>query len=199
METQALLTMSELARVVWPLRTDRLILRPATAADAKATWDFRRIPSVNEWLTRGTTTLEEYTASFAEASSLAKTLVIELDGSVIGDLMVEVQDGWGQAEVAAQAHAVQADLGWVLHPRYTGCGYATEAVRAVLRMCFEDLGLRRVTAGCFAANTSSWRLMERVGMRRESYSIAESLHRSGRWLDSMTYALLRSQWEARTQ
>ena len=54
-----------------------------------------------------------------------------------------------------------AELGWVLHPDYAGHGYATEAVRELLRLCFDELGLRRVTAGCFAANTASWRLMER--------------------------------------
>jgi RimJ/RimL family protein N-acetyltransferase len=32
--------------------------------------------------------------------------------------------------------------------------------------------------------------MERLGMSRETYAVAESLHRSGRWLDSMVYVLL---------
>ena len=35
-------------------------------------------------------------------------------------------------------------------------------------VCFVDLGLRRVTANCFADNEASWRLMERLGMRRET-------------------------------
>ncbi len=57
-----------------------------------------------------------------------------------------------------------------------------------------ELGLRRVTAGCFAANEASWRLMERVGMRREIHTVRESLHRSGEWLDGMGYALLADEW-----
>ena len=108
--------------------------------------------------------------------------------------MLQIADGWAQAEVAEQARGVQAELGWVFHPDHTRRGYATEAVRALIRLCFDDLGLRRVTAGCFAANESSWRLMERVGMRRESYSVRESLHRSGEWLDGMEYALLADEW-----
>ena len=63
--------------------------------------------------------------------------------------------------------AVQAALGWAFHPDHAGHGYATEAVRELLRVCFDDLRLRRVTADCFADNEASWRLMERVGMRRE--------------------------------
>jgi RimJ/RimL family protein N-acetyltransferase len=184
------------AGVEWPLRTARLTLRPASRADGEATWQFRRLPLVNRWLTRGTTTLTEYEAAFQDPSSLAKTLIIERDGDVIGDLMVDVQDAWGQAEVVDCVRRVQADLGWVLHPDHAGCGYATEAVRAVLDLCFEQLGLRRVTATCFADNQSSWRLMDRVGMRRETYSLAESLHRSGQWMDTVTYALLRTEWMA---
>ena len=60
----------------------------------------------------------------------------------------------------------------------------------LLRLYFEELAVRRVTASCFAANDRSWRLMERVGMRREGNHIQESLHRSGIWLDTYTYALL---------
>ena len=98
------------------------------------------------------------------------------------------------AEIADRAQSVQADLGWTLHPDHTGHGYATEAVRAVLRICFEDLGLRRVTADCFTANEPSWRLMERLGMRRETHTIREALHRSGEWLDGYAYALLADEW-----
>jgi RimJ/RimL family protein N-acetyltransferase len=58
------------------------------------------------------------------------------------------------------------------------------------------VGLHRVTAGCFADNVPSWRLMERIGMRREAELRADSLHRSGRWLDSLTYVLLREEWTA---
>jgi RimJ/RimL family protein N-acetyltransferase len=54
--------------------------------------------------------------------------------------------------------------------------------------------VRRVTASCFLANDASWRLMERVGMRRELHSVAESLHRSGQWLDTVGYAVLADEW-----
>ena len=176
--------------VRWPVHTPRLSLRPAGQDDLEATWSFRRLPEVNQWLTHAPATCAAYAERFLDPDSLAKTVIIELDGQVIGDLMLDLQDGWGQAEVAEQAHGTQADLGWVLHPQHTGHGYATEAVQALLKVAFIDLGVRRVTASCFADNEGSWRLMERLGMRRETYAVAESLHRSGRWLDSMVYALL---------
>lgn len=192
----AAMTESPLDAVSWPVRTARLQLRAATAGDAEATWAYRQHEAVGRWLTRAPTTFDEYRAAFARPAFLTKTLVVELEGVVIGDLMIAVEDAWAQAEVADQARGVQAELGWVIHPDHTGRGYATEAVRELLRICFTDLGLRRVTAGCFAANEASWRLMERVGMRREIQTVRESLHRSGEWLDGMGYALLADEWRA---
>jgi RimJ/RimL family protein N-acetyltransferase len=176
--------------VSWPVRTARLTLRPAVADDLATTWEYRRLPEVSRWLTRAPTTPEEYREQFLDPDRLAKTIVVELQGQVIGDLMLRVEDAWAQAEVADRARGTQAELGWVLHPEHAGHGYATEAVRALIDLAFDVMGLRRVTAGCFAANEASWRLMERVGMRRETVTVRESLHRSGEWLDGMGYALL---------
>jgi RimJ/RimL family protein N-acetyltransferase len=186
----------DLSTAAWPVRTDRLSIRPATAHDLEATWAFRRLPEVGEWLTRICADLEDYTAVFLHPERLAKTLVVELDGTVVGDLMLAIDDAWAQAEVADRAEGVQAELGWVIAPSYAGRGLATEAVAELLRICFEDLGLRRVTALCFADNVPSWRLMERVGMRREEHNVRDSLHRSGVWLDGLGYALLADEWRA---
>ena len=71
------------------------------------------------------------------------------------------------------------------------------AAAELLRLAFEDLGVRRVVAQCFADNTPSWRLMERLGMRRESSTRAASLHRSGRWLDGVGYGILAEEWRRR--
>jgi RimJ/RimL family protein N-acetyltransferase len=188
----------DLSGVPWPVRTERLVIRPATPDDVDTTWPFRRLPEVVEWVTHDVQPREEYAAMFLAPDRLASTLVMELDGVVVGDLMIRVEDAWSQAEVADEAKASQAELGWVLDPAYGGQGLATEAVAELLRICFEDLGLRRVTALCFADNEPSWRLMERLGMRRESHNVAESLHRTRGWLDGLGYALLAEEWRARS-
>ena len=187
-----------LTAVDWPVRTARLTIRPATADDAEATWRIRRIPEVSHWLTRTADDRERYTRNFADPDRLSKTLVIERDGVVVGDLMLLVEDAWAQTEVADRARGVQAELGWVVDPAHAGQGYATEAATALLRICFEDLGLRRVIAQCFADNVASWRLMEKLGMRRETHTVRESLHRSGEWLDGYAYAMLAEEWRALT-
>jgi RimJ/RimL family protein N-acetyltransferase len=184
----------DLSAVAWPVRTERLTIRPGTPEDADATWAFRRLPEVGRWLTAASTDRERYAERFGDPDRLAKTLVIEHEGVVVGDLMLAIEDGWSQSEVADRARGVQAELGWVIDPAHAGQGFATEAARELLRICFEDLGLRRVIAQCFADNEASWRLMEKLGMRRETHTVRESLHRSGEWLDGLAYAMLADEW-----
>lgn len=186
------------------LTTERLLLRAATPADAGATWQYRGLVGVNEWLDGPLPDQQSYTDHFTDPSRLASTVIVEVRdqasgaaGDVIGDLMLSLTDAWSQREVRARAHLAQAELGWVLDPARTGRGYATEAVLALLRHCFVDLGVHRVTAECFLDNEHSWRLMERVGMRREAHARRDALHRSGRWLDSVTYAALTDEWLAK--
>ncbi|MBA8805698.1 RimJ/RimL family protein N-acetyltransferase [Nocardioides ginsengisegetis] len=193
--------MQDLSAVPWPVRTERLSIRPATVADLEPTWEFRRRPEVSAWLTSLPSDLEGYRDRFDRPLRLSRTLVIELGepgGPIVGDLMLWLKDAWAQSEVEEQGRRKQVELGWVVHPDHAGRGIATEAVAALLRVCFEDLGVHRVEALCFADNEASWRLMERVGMRREAHYVAESLHRSGRWLDSYAYAVLADEWRDRS-
>lgn len=180
----------------WPVRTERLLIRSATVHDVDATWRFRRQPSVTRWMTSAPISRADYAAKFLDPDRLTSTLLVERDGVVIGDLMLKVMDAWAQAEVEELAHGVLAEIGWCLDPAERGRGYATEAVRALIAVSFTDLGLRRLVANCFERNEPSWRLMERVGMRRELHAVKDSLHRTEGWLDNLGYALLAEEWRA---
>src|SRR6476646_8344560 len=92
-----------LERVDWPAHTPRLSIRPATTADLEATWSHRRLDAVTKWLTRAPQTLEEYRNWFEDPATMAKTLIIERDGVVIGEMMLAVEDAWSQAEVREHA------------------------------------------------------------------------------------------------
>lgn len=184
------------ADLAWPLRTERLLLRPASPADARAVWRYRCLPEVARWMTALPADEDEFAGLFTAPERLAATLVVERDGRLVGDLRLSVEDAWGQREVAEAARGTQAEIGWAFDPATHGRGLATEATRRLVALCFDELDLRRVTAGCFLDNERSWRLMERVGMRREGTFRADSLHRDGRWLDSCSYALLREEWRA---
>jgi RimJ/RimL family protein N-acetyltransferase len=183
-----------LDRVAWPRTTARLTIRRAVSGDADATFAFRRREDVARWLTELPTDRARYGDAFTDPRRLATTLIIERDGHVLGDLMLRVEDAWTQKEAQPHGKGREAELAWVLDPAHRGHGYATEAARELLRVCFDDLDLHRVTATCFADNASSWRLMERIGLRRELHARADALHRSGRWMDTYGYALTAPEW-----
>ena len=195
--------MAALSDIDWPLTTARLRIRPLEDADLDAVWEFRRLPDVNRWLGRAPATRQAFHDTYSAPERRAITFVIEMpdalsgEDAIIGDIMIKVGDAWAQAEVADEAKGTEAELGWALAPGFTGQGLATEAVSAVIDLCFGPLGLRRVHAGCFAANEPSWRLMERLGMRREESSRKTALHRSGEWMDGLNYGLLAEEWAGR--
>jgi RimJ/RimL family protein N-acetyltransferase len=185
-----------LDEAAWPVLTERLTLRRPVPGDADATFEYRRIPEVAEWLTILPTDRAEYAERF-EGDEVHDTMVIvEHGGAVVGEVSVRLKDGWSQKEVEARATGVEAEIGWVIAPAHQGQGFATEAARAALQICFDQLGLRRVTAGCFVENEASWRIMEKLGMRREYHSRRDGLHRTRGWLDGFEYAILADEWRS---
>lgn len=190
--------MTALHDLPWPRRTERLVLRPPVLGDAPAVLAYRSLPEVHGWLGRSVLTMEEAEAVVADPERSTSLLVVELDGVVVGDLMLLVQDAWGQQQVKEQTVGAQAALGWAFAPAYGGRGLATEAARALLPIAFDELGVRRVVAEAFLANEPSWRLMERLGMRREAHARQDSLHAELGWLDGVSYGLLASEWRAAT-
>lgn len=186
--------MLSLGDLVWPRRTARLGLRPMRFDDLSSIWTWYSRPEVSEWLSWRSPDEAAFVGSLE--FRLDEFLSVEFDGRVAGTGKVTVQDGWAQQEVAEQARRTEAEIGWTLDPSLHGRGLGTELARELLAIAFDGLGVRRVVALCFADNVASWKVMEKVGMRREAHYIAESLHRSGRYLDGMTYAMLADEWRA---
>ena len=182
----------EWGRLAWPRTTARLTLRPATPEDSDAVFAYRSDEGVARWMTQLPTDPETWRADFGSRYPYA--LMVLLDGEPIGDLFLRTEDAWSQAEVRERGAQVHAQIGWCLDPAHGGRGYATEAVRDLLAVAFDGLGLRRLTALCFVDNVASWRLMERIGMRREAHTVKDALHRDGQWYDGLTYALLAEEW-----
>ena len=191
------MTAATFDRISWPRRTDRLTIRPARSGDLRAVFDIRTLPEVGQWMPERPPSYVGFVLRFGELALLARTLVMELDGVVIGDLYLQVTDAWAQADTAARA-GEEAEIGWCLSPAHQGHGYVSEAATELVRVCFEDLGVRRISAAAFADNVPSLRIMERLGMRQESRGVRDSLHRDLGWIDGVVYALLADEWRARS-
>ena len=181
-------------RISWPRRTERLTFRPATHDDLDALGRIQNQPEVAYWLPTTVGTQADYLLRMGADGLLPQTLVVVRDGDVIGELYLHVTAGWAQVEVADRAKDSEAEIGWALDPAHRGHGYATEAAGELVRVCFEDLGVRRIIATAFADNVPSIRVMERLGMRCETRGVRTTLHRDRGWVDSIGYALLADEW-----
>lgn len=182
-----------------PIRTERLVLRPLTEADADDVFAYQSLPDVVEylpWPVRDREESREHTAQRAGFTRLAddKDAIIlgaELvgpngePGPVIGDLSIFLRS-------AANA---QVAIGWVFHPSRQGRGYATEAARAVLEFVFAEVGAHRVFAEVDPRNTASVALCQRLGMRLEGLFVENEIFK-GEWSDLAVYAILDREWAA---
>lgn len=178
--------------VTWPLRTERLALRPFTADDAEVAWGFWARPEIVQW-TRQRLAGPDALADLWLASG--GYLLAELPGGeVVGNVGIDVRNAFAHAELAEEARGREGELSWALHPAHQGKGYATEMVAAALDLVLTRLSVHRVEARCFALNEPSWRLMERLGMRRETHRVKAGLHRDFGWADSYIYAILAEEW-----
>jgi ribosomal-protein-alanine N-acetyltransferase len=81
----------------------------------------------------------------------------------------------------------EVELLYGIDKPYWNCGYTTEASRACLRYVFENAGLDRIVAVADPKNIGSWRVMEKLGMRREK--IARYYNH-----DLVYYAILREEF-----
>jgi RimJ/RimL family protein N-acetyltransferase len=99
----------------------------------------------------------------------------------------------------ARIRSDEAEIGWILHRDYWKQGYGTEMGKAILEFGFDELPLRRLFAFCDDENIGSYRVMEKIGMRREGlYIEGRPAHKLSdkKYSDELSYAILKDEWEA---
>jgi RimJ/RimL family protein N-acetyltransferase len=179
------------------LRTDRLELRPVRDEDVDRILEFRNLPEVTRWLLRTEVDPASFRAALRRAAEDPDDhgVAAVLGGVVIGTVSLDLVDGMGQPGMPTRT---EAQFGYIFDPAYAGHGYATEAATAMVAHAFGRLGVRRITAGCFADNLASVRILEKLGMRREQHGVRDSWHTELGWVDGYTYGLLAESWRGGT-
>lgn len=178
------------------LRTARLTIRVARPADAPVFAAYRSDPEVakyQDWdmpyqAERALTRLTALEAFDDVAEGEWTSFAIEHEGEVVGDVVANIRDGGGIAEI-----------GFTLAPAHHGHGYAGEAASAMVDHLIDNHGIHRVEAGLDPQNVASMRVLEGLGMRKECLSRAASLVR-GEWVDDLRYAMTasdRAEWLGR--
>jgi RimJ/RimL family protein N-acetyltransferase len=179
----------------YPIFTERLLLRPFAAEDLEALLGIHGDPGVARylyWEARDRAQVSDVLADKVRMTALAH----EGDVLSLAAVRADTRELVGDVSLVwvSERHR-QGEVGYLLHPAQRGRGYATEAVRALLRLGFEELGLHRIVGRLDGRNVGSARVLERLGMRREAQLVENELVK-GQWTDELVYALLDREWAA---
>ena len=172
------------------LKTERLVLRPLVPEDAAAVRSLggdRRVaemtllphPFSEEDARRW---VEGRLAWAAKGKSRPFSVLLARDGVLVG-----------HAGLLLDWENEKAELHYWLGVPYWGRGYATEAVRELVRHAFEDLGLGRVYADHVVRNPASGRVLQKVGMSYEG-CLRRDFKKWDRFEDLALYGMLAEEW-----
>ena len=178
----------------FPIRTERLALRPFERADFDDFFAYWALPEVARYVPwepgdrlQATQALERRMGNrHLEHDGQVLTLAMVEGERVVGELMLR----WIEGE-----HE-QGEVGFAVHPDRQGHGLGTEGAAAILDLGFETLQLHRIIGRCDARNTTSAVLMTRLGMRQEAHHRHSEFFK-GEWIDDLTFAILDEEWQAR--
>ncbi|MBO9581996.1 MAG: GNAT family N-acetyltransferase [Sphingobium sp.] len=177
--------------------TDRLILRTQADGDLANWMTHLNTPDVTAHLA-GVLTEEDVVKKFARmAKSQAEQgfsfmMVTLKDGTFLGTV--------GMAPIENEnipdnlRGAVQ--IGWQLRADHWGRGYAHEAARAVIALAFQRHGIEILYSQTSPANVPSWRLMEKLGLKRREDLDYEDPAFPPADNPTIVYALAREDWRA---
>lgn len=146
------------------LETNSLILRPFEKKDLNDFYQYAKVPGVGEmagWIHHKS--IEESEKILDMFMSDKKTFAIQdkVSGKVIGSFGIEK---YNERLVGQEFKNLKCrEIGYFLSKDFWGKGYIAEAGLAVLKYCFEDIGLDAVFCGFFKKNNQSKRVNEKLG------------------------------------
>ena len=175
------------------LRTDRLLLRPFEFTDVGDVYAYARDSEWGRYLPVPKPYEYRHAVEFVKSAVRTSWITnpvfaICLDGRIVGGINVSVD-----------ACDATAEMGYSIAREHWGEGLATEAARAVMDWAFETFDLAKVTAEADIANIRSWRVMERLGMKREGVPRGERQGAGDPQIrqEMVIYSVLREEWQSR--
>ena len=178
-----------------PIVSDRLALRAFKRSDQAAYDAYHTRSEVYRFLytpvPEGNALEEQFAAAlstqFEEDGDMLRLAVVRReDSALLGECLLKM----------ASKAALQGEIGYIFNPDFSGAGYATEAVRAMLDFGFDQCGFHRIFARLDPLNTDSVGVVERLRFRREAHLLQNDRF-NGVWGDEFIYALLKAEWRER--
>lgn len=174
------------------LETERLILRKMLVSDKEDIYAYSCRDDVTEYLTWTPHQSLSYTADYLRYIGQRYSVGDFFDWAVVEKKSGRVIGSCGFTRFDYPNDA--GEIGYVFHPDFCGKGYATEAVREVVRFGFAALKLHRIEARYLKGNDRSCKLMERIGMRFEGER-RESMLVKGAYRSVGTYSILAREYQ----
>ncbi|MFD3532114.1 GNAT family N-acetyltransferase [Streptomyces sp. NPDC058664] len=172
----------------------RLVLRELEDGDVPAVHGIYGSEAATEHLSFTPRSLPEVRGIVER--SIASARVLPRDEYALGvvELATGVLVGFGR--LAVDPHQQRAaTVGFALRPESWGVGYGRETVGLLLDLAFGELDLHRVWAARAPLNTASARTLLAAGFTEEGL-IRGHVFVRGAWRDSVTYGILREEWDA---
>src|SRR3972149_6369829 len=174
------------------IRTERLRLRRHRPEDLDDLVEYANSPGFGHYGTYHTTRQEAeklldmiLDATKWEQQGIPNFAVV-LDGKVIGEVHLNRRE--------EDKENGRAEIVYSLSSHHWNKGLTTEAARAVMDWNFRPQDLNRIFAWCDPKNVGSWRVMEKLGMKREGLLRDHRLW-NGEFRDQLYYGILRGEWK----
>ena len=175
------------------LTTARLVLRRFGPGDVDHVYEYAKDPEWAKFLLDFVP--QPYTRRNAE-EFIARQMLASPDANVSWAIAL---NGIGVGSIALRVDAQHetGEIGYALARSHWGRGLMTEAADAVIDWGFRRRQLARISSHADIRNRRSWRVMEKLGMRRERMSPSHRKDpRPARpRIDVVYYGLLREGWE----
>lgn len=146
------------------IETARLILRPWREDDAAALYKYASDPAVGPvagWSAHTSVDFSRRIINTILSAAETYAVVLKDTGEPVGSVGIMFGDGVHSAAMEDG----DAEIGYWIGVPYWGQGLIPEAVRRMLRRCFEELGVKAVWCGYYEGNTRSRRVMEKCGFK----------------------------------
>ncbi len=144
------------------LETERLILRKFSGEDWKDLYEYLSQEKVVKYEPYDVFSEEKckQEAIHRAEQDFFWAVCLKENGKLIGNIYFHQQE---------PNQFLTWEIGYVFNPSFYKKGYATESCKKILSYGFEQLQARRIIAMCNPINTPSWKLLERLNMRREGH------------------------------
>lgn len=165
----------------YEIRTDRLLLRPLTLADADAVWKWVSDERVARYMVYPTYTEKE------KLNEWLRSVEDQTDNYEFGFIRLWDGDLIGSGSIAPDRKEGFWGFGYNLRYDCWGQGYATEAAKAMIGFAKSAFGATHFRSSHAESNLASGRVMEKCGLHFVGYGAFRKLDGTGGDLRTMEY------------